>query len=97
MRFTVTGKFVEEGQPFSITWNNGRLEGDPNIVAAFEWLASRRDGEALGAPTGPFTTNAEDHISNPISFAFLVNSIVDDPQYSGDVPRLPPLPDGAIA
>lgn len=79
-----------------ITWDRGRVRGDPALV---EWVRSearRLDGQRVGPEEGPYTRRG--HLSSPLSAciimaeAFLTNTV----RITGDVPRRPPIPSGAI-
>lgn len=94
MSFTVTGRIG--AQSYTVTWDEGEITGDDAAVDAIEAYADAHEGKRIGSPTGPFTE--VDHLSDPLSAAMIMDEVFDEiTAEEGDVPKLPDVPDGAIA
>lgn len=90
--FTVTG--IYQGREVFLTWDEGRIEGDPEFIKALEKHAEKRDYvEVIGM--GPISTNA--HLSKPLPAAWLMGELLDSViSRGGDFPKLPDVPDDAV-
>jgi hypothetical protein len=96
LAFRLTGPAENGGPVRSVTWDDGELSGDRQLVE--QALRLVEDRELIGrTPTGPFiTANLTDPADAFVTLADLFYSYTVD----GDVPELEPLPElppGAVA
>lgn len=84
MRFTVHG--VWQGKDVAVTWDDGRIDGPPEIVSLLEVHADlRRDGlgPALAATeSGPHYDSAG--LANPVATLLLCQQLFDRIDAIGD-------------
>lgn len=95
MRFTLTGRIPGlEGQR-SVTWADGKLEGDDAATVCAALRIKAYDGEYVGPPEGPLTKR--NHVSSGLStFVILRDFFEPGAQLSGTVPSRPEIPVDAI-
>lgn len=86
MAVTVTGTI--NGERVDLTWEDGRIGGDPRAIEAVRELAQLH--EVIGIPNGPRTVGAREHLADPFSFAFLAQKLF---QEGGFVDGLDPYMD----
>ncbi len=92
--FTITGN-LRSHKGLKITWDNGKLTGDPLLVSEVETEAKIREGESGGPVCGPYTRN--DHLTDPLSAVNLISEVLDKvTKSSGDIPEPPEVPPDAI-
>lgn len=97
MQFTVSGTQRDSGERLSVTWSDGMLDSDePGLVLLIIGRAATLEGKTVGPPEGPYTK--ERHLQNPLSALILMCEQFDteDIRITGDMPRRPDIPDGAI-
>jgi hypothetical protein len=76
--FTVIGEF--NGRTVEITWIDGTLSGDQEILALVQRWAIGSEGE----------------LNNPYMASELMQSLLQDPEIvSGELPPMPEPPDGS--
>lgn len=93
MRFTFHG--LLDGKPVTVTWEDGRLEGDFAAVLKVRGLAARLEGSPVGPPGMPKTWH--DHLRHPASTSEIVLRALDQLLWTeGDRVEPIPLPEGAI-
>ena len=86
-QFTLTG--TRDGQPLSLTWDDGQLSGDPGAVAEVQALAQAYDGQPVAGSLSPATHTAAEHLASPTSAYALAQLAFDDmPTLHGEVPGL---------
>jgi len=94
MAFEVEARLA--GHVGTIRWVNGRVEGDPLLVAHVQSLAISLEGHWVGRPMCPGSTHH--HLAHPFSVVALFYEAFDQiDAWRGDVPQAPPVPPGAIA
>jgi len=77
-----------------ITYDNGKLSGNQGAVHRVEFLALSLEGESVGPiPANTFTNHLESPLSAKIIIEMAFNGQVS---YSGNVPRIPRTPKGAV-
>lgn len=89
----VEGRLALTGEKAILVWENGHLDGSPAAVAILEEEARLHEGR-IGPVGGPYTDDWEEHLGNPVSFAFLARqifeksglSIVGEPEPEDDPP-----------
>lgn len=87
---------TERGGRRAVSWEDGKLSGDAVVVALVEGEAAAREGSAVAFPTMDATTH--NHLASPLSFMLLAMDVLGpDAVSTGDVPKLPAVPDGAVA
>ncbi|TNJ64543.1 hypothetical protein FE784_19900 [Paenibacillus hemerocallicola] len=87
MKFTAVGKLGE------VTYDNGSLSGSLDAVSSVQFLALALEGAAVGpVPAVTFT----DHLKNPLSAKIIIELAFGQVRFSGNVPRIPRTPKGAI-
>jgi hypothetical protein len=96
MRYTITG--ILSGYPNrsgnrTLTWEDGKLSGDPLAILLVEGEAGKMEGRTVGPPEGPYTDG--DHIKDPLSTLMLLTplfvpgyTVVGDLPIRGDVDPL---------
>lgn len=89
--FSATGK-APSGGTQKITWNGGRFEGRKNAIA--EFLAFSNEHESVRVANMLMNNDAKDPLAAMALTSMYFRTRVD---YTGDVPQLPSVPDGAIA
>lgn len=97
MRYTITGRLLSSGTPADLTWENGELSGEGQARLEVLALAESLEGRPVGAtPTGPFTDHS--HLLDPLTSTVLLGAVfAPGAEWSGEVPELPAVPDGAVA
>jgi hypothetical protein len=95
--FWVRGKLSRSSEIRRVTWHDGEIGGDALIGYRVRQLAKQREGVAVSLPTGPATYH--NHLADPLSALALIAETFDGGivESGGDLPRLPDIPDGAIA
>jgi hypothetical protein len=84
--FTLSGGF--NGRPVEITWIDGVLSGDPELVELTELRATSPDDQLLVAGGG--SSASTDHLSDPYAAYELMCMLLDDPEIvSGELPPIP--------
>jgi len=92
MAFTMTGFLI--GRDRSVSWHEGVLAGDPDVIDLLILAAERFDGRRVGPPEGPVTRTKEDHLRSGISIQFLAAEVFDlGYTAGGDVPHRGHHPD----
>lgn len=83
MRYTVTARYA--GHTFAVTWEDGKLSGDPAAVHFLKFIAKIHGGYTIfGGPTLPLS--AYHHLQNPVSTYKLMEKHFDKIlDYSGDL------------
>lgn len=92
MTFHVQGTMHDGAGPFTLTWTNGGLTGDPAAQMRVEGMVSRGDLVWLAGLWHGQATIAEARGA----FATLLQAFDADPNVLGEVPDFGDLPDGAI-
>ena len=94
-RFVLQGRRLPD-HLVSITWEDGRLSGDPDAVAMVLYLAEAYEGRWLELPGCPGTQHR--HLQSPYTSRELMEMVlVGRPRLvEGALPRLPDPPPGAI-
>jgi hypothetical protein len=88
MKFTAVGPLGE------VTYDNGKLSGSPEAIRRVECLALSLEGTAVGpVPAATFTNHLESPLSAKIIMEQAFNGQV---RFSGNAPRVPRTPKGAI-
>jgi hypothetical protein len=94
MRYTVAVDAL--GLAGTVTWDHGRLAGDPWAVQRLELEALRLDGQLVGPGAGPYTRTA--HLTDPLSAFFVMQTAFERVQVlEGDVPLAPEVEPDALA
>lgn len=75
---------------YEVRWHDGKLEGDPVAVEELTYRARLLEGELVGPGDGPFTTTR--HLSSGVSTVSLIQELMVDPLFIGDVPQRSDLP-----
>lgn len=91
MRFEAKGTI--QGKAVRIAWENGSLFGTKMLVKAVLVEASNLEGELVG-PVGQQTSTK--HLRSPLSARLIIDRVLPDAVYSGEVPEPASVPDGAI-
>ncbi|SFU40162.1 hypothetical protein SAMN05421543_101472 [Alicyclobacillus macrosporangiidus] len=98
MKFTARFRWRSAKEVAEVTWEDGRLSGDPVLTRLIESTARGLEGMPIGFPTGGQTVT--DHLSDPFSALYIMRFRLPEPieflDAGGEVPTLPPVPDGAI-
>jgi len=68
MKYTVFGK-MDDKDSF-VTWEDGKLSGDPLAVALVTGEARAEEGHPVGPAAGPYTE--KNHLANPLSAYCLI-------------------------
>ncbi|MGF9710550.1 hypothetical protein [Paenibacillus naphthalenovorans] len=92
MKFTAIVRIG--GKTAEITYENGKLSGSPDAVRRVECLALSLEGTAVGpVPAVTFT----EHLKNPLSAKIIIEMAFNGQvRFSGNVPRVPRTPKGAV-
>jgi len=77
MRFTVTTKY---GQ--SLTWEDGKVSGDPLLVEVLESQAKKREGDFIGKSYLGGTE--KDHMNSPLSVYLILEELFGELRHEGD-------------
>nr|WP_150959622.1 hypothetical protein [Aneurinibacillus sp. XH2] len=87
-------KFTAVGSLGKIMYDNGRLSGNQDAVRRVEFLALSLEGESVGPiPANTFTN----HLESPLSSKIIIERAFNDQvRFSGNVPRIPRTPKGAV-
>ncbi len=81
----MSGVLTPETKERSVTWDDGKLEGDPFLVEAFQRADKRFTGWLIGPPQGPATSR--NHLSSGLSTLYLADRVFLGPfQTTGGVP-----------
>lgn len=90
MKYTVKGTYRK--RQVELVWKDGCVSGDEVICRLLKIESDCQD--IVGPPCGPYTT--EDHLSDPLSALFLIGSLINITDVTGDTPVVPDVPEGAI-
>ncbi|MGG1599515.1 hypothetical protein [Paenibacillus naphthalenovorans] len=91
MKFTT--KVGIGGETAEIAYDNGKLSGSPEAVRRVEFLALSLEGTPVGpVPAVTFT----EHLKNPLSAKIIIEMAFGQVRFSGNVPRVPRTPKGAV-
>ena len=94
-----TARIRQWGREVELTWEDGELSGDQDIVDRLTLEAELREGSDVShTPTGPATQT--NHLSDPLSTLRLLQRFIADEdilELTGDVPEAPEVPEGGIA
>ena len=90
--FTLEGN-INGRTGVQITWKDGALSGDEQLVdLAQKWLAAN-DGHLIVASGG--VSASQDHQSNPYTSCELISMLLQHPEIvDGELPTIPPGPEG---
>ncbi len=91
--FEVRGNY--RGRETVVRWDDGVLTVDDDVRGEIQALMGR-DGP-VGPVGGPYTE--ADHLESALSAMVLIKRALDvrpEPVFTGDVPEIPSVPDGAI-
>jgi hypothetical protein len=88
-----TGHF--RGRLVFLSWQDGKLVGDPEAVKMIKRLAAEVEGHRVWTPT--HIGGIHDHLSNPYKVYQLMKMVLKEnhPEMSGSLPQRPPPPPGA--
>lgn len=70
-QFSISGE--RNGRHITITWEDGKLSGDPATVWWIQQLAEMEEGQTVRMLVGPATTH--DHLASPWSARALIQSV----------------------
>ena len=77
-------------------WREGEIYGDELALTLLRLEADCFDGVQVGPPTGPFTTNAHEHLKSPVSAYVLMENVFSEiSTFDGPLPY-PRATGGAI-
>jgi hypothetical protein len=92
-QFTIKGTI--RGDVYAVTWQDGRLSGDPFAVDLLQARAYALDDLPVGPMGGPYT--GRDHLAIALSSVFIIRGVFDEIlEYSDDEPPLPPVSDDTV-
>lgn len=92
--FKVRGKWM--GKEYEVIWDKGRLTGDFIIIKLIENKAESLEGIPVGFPT--YVSSTYNHLKNSLSVLKIAYNVFDEViEVTGDVPTVPPVPEGGIA
>lgn len=91
MRFTARGQLG--GESVEITYDNGKLSGSPAAVLQVESLALALEGKSVGPIPADTIT---EHLESPLSAKLIIEMALGQVRFSGNVPRIPRTPKGAV-
>lgn len=57
----------------SVTWDDGKLSGDPYLVLSLEVLAEHLEGRRVGPPEGPHTVT--NHLRSGLTVVILAEQV----------------------
>ncbi len=77
MKFTVTTKYNQ-----SLTWEDGKVSGDPLLVEVLESQAKKREGDFVGKSYLGGTE--KDHLNNPLSVYLILEELFGELTHEGD-------------
>jgi hypothetical protein len=91
-RLTFTG--LRNGREISITWEDGALSGDPELVGWIQHIAALAEGRVVGSVGGPYSSH--DHLADPYAArALILSAFPGEVHQDGDPPPRV-APSGAI-
>ena len=88
MKTVVRGRFA--GMPREVAWEEGRLAGDEDVLAAMR----RATGRQAGPPSFPTIENP--NLTQHMDFVVTAFAHLEGAELIGDVPPRDPLPEGAL-
>ncbi|HPZ75295.1 MAG TPA: hypothetical protein PK723_05760 [Candidatus Pacearchaeota archaeon] len=92
--FKVRGKWM--GKEYEVIWDKGRLTGDFIIIKLIENEAESLEGIPVGFPT--YVSSTYNHLKSGLSVLKIAYNVFDEIiEITGDVPTVPPVPEGGIA
>lgn len=92
MTYTVKG-YINK-RIATVTWQDGKLDGDITAVRMVELQAELLEGRMVG-PVGIYTT--QDHLSSDLSALMIIADVMDGViSVTGNVPTAPLPPEGAV-
>lgn len=95
-----TARIRRSGRNLDLTWDEGKLSGNPRLVALVRNQAKRWEDMPVGPVGGPYTRGRRAHLASGLSTVHLLREICDPgtvPEIiSGDAPEPPETPPGAI-
>ena len=77
MKFTVTTKYNQ-----SLTWEDGKVSGDPLLVEVIESQAKKREGDFIGKSYLGGTE--KDHMNSPLSVYLILEELFGELRHEGD-------------
>ena len=87
MKFTVTTKY---GQ--SLTWEDGKVSGDPLLAEVLESQAKKREGDFVGKSYLGGTS--KDHMNSPLSVYLILEELLGELTHEGDKIPIATIPKG---
>jgi hypothetical protein len=96
MRYTICGRptnpLIPRGQVRCVTWDNGTLGGDLDMVQLVREESLALNGIQIGPHEGPYTVR--NHLREPISASLVIRGLLepDSVRHTGDVPERPQIP-----
>lgn len=87
MRFTVTTKYNQ-----SLTWEDGKVSGDPLLVEVIESQAKLREGQFVGKSYLGGTS--KDHLNSPLSVYLILEELFGELRHEGDKIPIATIPKG---
>lgn len=77
-----------------VSWDRGRLDGDPDLVARVEAAAQDLEGSKVGPHEGPYTF--DNHLASDLSALIIMAQVLPGATFTGEVPERPAIPEGAV-
>lgn len=91
MRFEAKGTI--QGHAVRVAWEDGALTGNGMLIRMILTAAANLEGELVG-PVGQQTSTK--HLHNAFSARLIINRVLPDAVFTGDVPELGQVPPGAV-
>lgn len=87
-----TGKRIN-----NFVWEDGVMTGARPIVKMIEEEAAKYEGCWLSAGNDATEGTDHDHLKNPFAMMEIMYRFYNgDVEFSGDIPQIPPLPEGCV-
>jgi hypothetical protein len=91
MRFEATGHIGSN--PVRVAWEDGALTGNRTLIQLILAEAANLEGE----PVGPIGQQTEtNHLRSALSARLIIERVMPDAEFTGDVPEPEDAPPGAV-
>jgi len=91
MRYEATGTI--QGSPVRLAWQDGSLTGDGTAIRMILTEAAYLEGELVG-PVGQQTTTK--HLRSALSALVIIDRVLTEAVFTGEVPEADSAPPGAV-
>lgn len=92
--FIIRGKWM--GKEYKVIWDKGKLTGDFAMIRLITDEAESLEGIPISFPT--YVSSAYNHLKSGLSVLKIAYNVFDEIiEITGDVPTVPPVPEGAEA